>query len=257
MTDRSIPAANGLTADLGHNIRVARNARNISLRELARRTGISGSALSQIETGKTRPTVKTAYEIARQLGVTLADLSAGVPGPAAAGSHAPAGPFPPPDGQGNSQGNGQADDQADGQEVSQGDGHGDVVRDGLAAHMRQAVEFIPREAQQLVDLQGGERFRVLSGHSLPGANCLLLTYEPGAVSPPGEEFVRHAGHEFNYLAVGRLVIEVGTQRYELKLGDTLAFPATTPHRLSNPWTETAELVCVFVNGPAPRTAPTT
>jgi transcriptional regulator with XRE-family HTH domain len=233
MTDRTIPASNGLGADLGHNIRVARNAQNISLRELARRAGISGSALSQIETGKTRPTVKTAYEIARQLGVTLADLSAGVPSPGGSGAHAATGPFPPSAGQ------------------------GDAVRDGLAAHMRQAVEFIPREAQRVVDLRGGEQFRVLSGHSLPGANCLLLTYEPGAVSPPGEEFVRHAGHEFNYLAVGRLVIEVGTQRFELKPGDTLTFPATTPHRLSNPWAETAELVCVFVSSPDPGMAATT
>ncbi|TKA09211.1 helix-turn-helix domain-containing protein [Actinacidiphila oryziradicis] len=229
MTDRTTPAANGLAADLGQNIRVARKAQNISLRELARRAGISGSALSQIETGKTRPTVKTAYEIARQLGVTLTDLSAGVSSPGGAGFHAAPGLFPPPAGQ------------------------GDVVRDGLVAHMRQAVEFIPREAQQVVDLQGGEQFRVISGHSLPGANCLLLTYEPGAVSPPGEEFVRHAGHEFNYLAAGRLVIEVGTQRFELKPGDTLTFPATTPHRLSNPWAETAELVCVFVSAPGPRT----
>jgi mannose-6-phosphate isomerase-like protein (cupin superfamily) len=117
--------------------------------------------------------------------------------------------------------------------------------------MRQTVELIPREAQRVVNLEGGEQFRVLSGHSLSGASCLLLTYEPGAVSPPGEEFVRHAGHEFNYLTAGRLVIEVGTQRFELKPGDTLTFPATTPHRLSNPWAETAELVCVFVGGPAP------
>jgi len=254
MTDRSTPAANGLTADLGHNIRVVRKAQDVSLRELARRVGISGSALSQIETGKTRPTVKTAYEIARQLGVTLADLSAGVPGP-------------PGNGNGNGEGNGEGRGKANGNGHGPGPhtaadplpspaGQGDVVRDGLAAHMRQAVEFIPREAQQLVDLQGGEQFRVLSGHSLPGANCLLLTYAPGAVSPPGEEFVRHSGHEFNYLTVGRLVIEVGTQRYELKPGDTLAFPATTPHRLSNPWAETAELVCVFVGSPAALSPPT-
>jgi transcriptional regulator with XRE-family HTH domain/mannose-6-phosphate isomerase-like protein (cupin superfamily) len=239
MTDRSTPAAHGLAADLGHNIRVARKAQNVSLRELARRAGISGSALSQIETGKTRPTVKTAYEIARQLGVTLADLSAGVPSPNGSGSHAAisaTGSYPPPADQLHHQ--------------------AEVAPDGLAAHMRQAVEFIPREAQRLVDLQGGEHFRVLSGHSLPGANCLLLSYEPGAVSPPGEEFVRHAGHEFNYLAAGRLVIEVGTQRYELKPGDTLTFPATTPHRLSNPWAETAELICVFVNSPDPRAAAT-
>jgi hypothetical protein len=72
----------------------------------------------------------------------------------------------------------------------------------------------------------------------------------------GEEFVCHAGHEFNYLADCRLVIEVGTQWFELKPGDTLTFPATTPHRLSNPWAETAELVRVFVSSSGPRTAVT-
>jgi mannose-6-phosphate isomerase-like protein (cupin superfamily) len=50
-----------------------------------------------------------------------------------------------------------------------------------------------------------------------------------------------------------VVIEVGTQRFELKPGDTLTFPATTPHRLSNPWAETAEIVCLFVSSPGPRT----
>jgi transcriptional regulator with XRE-family HTH domain len=227
MTDRSIPAANGLATDLGHNIRVARKAQNVTLRELARRVGISASALSQIETGKTRPTVKTAHEIAHRLGVTLSDLSAGAPDP-----------------------RGADDGTATGSSPSQA-GHGRLAHDGLVAHLRHAVEFIPREAQQVVDLEGGERFKALSGHSLPGANCLLLTYEPGAVLPPGQEFVCHAGHEFNYLSAGRLLIEVGTQRYELKPGDTLTFPATTPHRLSNPWTETAELVCVFVRTPEP------
>lgn len=227
MTDRQVTSANGVVADLGHTIRVVREGQNVSLRELARRAGISASALSQIETGKTRPTVKTAYEIARQLGVRLTDLSAGATSLDGTGLPVAAGPFPPPV------------------------GHGDVVRNGLVAHLRQPVELIRREAQQVVDLEGGERFRVLSGHALPGANCLLLTYEPGATSPPGEEFVRHAGHEFNYLAAGRLVIEVGTERFELKPGDTLTFPATTPHRLSNPWEETAELVCVFVSSPGP------
>ncbi|MEV6057085.1 XRE family transcriptional regulator [Streptomyces sp. NPDC052107] len=218
MTDRSFRTLESPVTDLGCNIRAARKAQGMSLRELARRADISASALSQIETGKTRASAKTAYEIAQQLGVTLAELSTGVPGqPDATGSSAPGRDHPGPE------------------------------PDGLAAHLRHAVEFIPHSAQRTVNLHGGESFRVLSGPSLPGANCLLLTYEPGASSPPNDEFVRHAGHEFNYLVSGRLIIEVGTDRHELAPGDTLTFPASTPHRLTNPWHEKAELVSLFLH----------
>jgi transcriptional regulator with XRE-family HTH domain/quercetin dioxygenase-like cupin family protein len=245
MTDRSTSAAQGHDGVLGSRIRAARQSRGISLRELARRAGISASALSQIETAKTRPTVKTAYEISQQLGVTLAELSAGPPLPGAvsalrAADH-PSDAGPAHGVPGHAEVGGPGHD---------GPGHDAPGHDGPAAHLGRAVEFIPRGAQQGVDLQGGERFRVLSGHSLPGASCLLLTYEPGAVSPPGDDFVRHAGHEFNYLMAGRLEIEVGSQRFELAPGDSLTFPATTPHRLSNPWEETAELMCLFVRASA-------
>jgi mannose-6-phosphate isomerase-like protein (cupin superfamily)/DNA-binding XRE family transcriptional regulator len=240
MKDRSTSAVQGRDGILGPRIRAVRQSRGLSLRELARRTGISASALSQIETAKTRPTVKTAYDISQQLGVTLAELSAWLPAPS--GAERPA-----------------AADTPDARPPVTGPAHGisghagadGPSNDGAAAHLSRAVEFIPRGAQQSVDLQGGEQFRVLSGHSLPGASCLLLTYAPGAVSPPGDDFVRHAGHEFNYLVAGRLQIEVGAQRFDLAPGDTLTFPATTPHRLSNPWEETAELLCLFVRTSAP------
>ncbi|MFE9812913.1 helix-turn-helix domain-containing protein [Streptomyces sp. NPDC005227] len=217
MTDRSFPTTESPVTDLGHNIRAARKAQGMSLRELARRAGISASALSQIETGKTRASAKTAYELAQHLGVTLAELSTGVPAQ--------------PNGTGA---------------PSSVPNHASPEADGLAAHLSHAVEFLPREVQRTVSLNGGESFRVLSGASLPGANCLLLTYEPGASSPPNDEFVRHVGHEFNYLVSGRLIIEVGTERHELAPGDTLTFPATTPHRLTNPWHEKAELISLFL-----------
>ncbi|WP_425825589.1 helix-turn-helix domain-containing protein [Streptomyces fractus] len=219
MADRSLPTPEDPVSNLGPNIRAAREKQGLSLRELARRIGITASALSQIETGKTRPTAKTAYEVAQQLGLTLAELSTS---PSATNDDANT-PAPP-------------------------DPHQRAELDAMAVHLRNAVEFIPHDAQRTVGLQGGETFRVLSGHSLPGANCLLLSYEPDASSPPDDEFVRHNGHEFNYLISGKLVIEVGSDRFELTPGDTLTFPATTPHRLSNPWTEKAELLSLFLHG---------
>jgi transcriptional regulator with XRE-family HTH domain len=48
----------------------------MSLRELARRLGVSPSAISQIETGRARPSVATLWAIVTELGMSLDDLFA-------------------------------------------------------------------------------------------------------------------------------------------------------------------------------------
>jgi transcriptional regulator with XRE-family HTH domain len=48
--------------------------RDISLRELARRLGLSASAISQIELGKSQPTVDTLLAVASELEISLDEL---------------------------------------------------------------------------------------------------------------------------------------------------------------------------------------
>lgn len=64
----------GLHEDVGQRLRDCRERQQLSLRELARRLGISPSALSQIETGKSRPSVSTLYAIVTELGLSLDEL---------------------------------------------------------------------------------------------------------------------------------------------------------------------------------------
>ena len=54
--------------DIGPRLRRHREERQLSLRELARRLGISPSAISQFETGKSRLSVSTLYAIVTELG---------------------------------------------------------------------------------------------------------------------------------------------------------------------------------------------
>ena len=65
-------------AELGQrvaeNLRRKRKARNMSLDDLARASGVSRAALSQVETMKTNPTVGLLWKIAVGLGVPFADL---------------------------------------------------------------------------------------------------------------------------------------------------------------------------------------
>jgi transcriptional regulator with XRE-family HTH domain len=65
-------------AELGRrvaeNLRQRRKARGLSLDDLARASGVSRAALSQIETVKSNPTVGVLWKIAVGLGVPIAEL---------------------------------------------------------------------------------------------------------------------------------------------------------------------------------------
>ena len=70
--------ARDLSADVqdgvGQRLRAERERHGVSLRALARRLAISPSALSQIETGRSRPSVGTLYAIVSELDISLDEL---------------------------------------------------------------------------------------------------------------------------------------------------------------------------------------
>ena len=59
---------------LGPRLREIRLERGISLSELARRLDLSPSSISQIETGKTRPSVRTLSALVAEFGVTVDEV---------------------------------------------------------------------------------------------------------------------------------------------------------------------------------------
>src|SRR5437764_7982296 len=61
-------------SELGPRLRAIRLRRGVGLRELARRLDLSPSSISQIETGKMRPSVRTLYAVAAEFGVTVDEL---------------------------------------------------------------------------------------------------------------------------------------------------------------------------------------
>ncbi len=59
---------------IGHNIRRIRKDRDLTLKQLSRRTGLSVSLLSQIERAESSASVSSLYKIAAALGVKLTVL---------------------------------------------------------------------------------------------------------------------------------------------------------------------------------------
>jgi transcriptional regulator with XRE-family HTH domain len=186
--------------DLGRRLRAERLGRGMGLREMARRIGISASALSQIETGKAQPSVSKLFDIVNLLGVSVDGLLAGHDGP----------------------------------QVVVGRG-----QEGFFSLQR-------ADDHETLELESGVRWRRLTAGSFPGVEFLHVEYRPGACSSSDGTFMRHAGQELGYLLSGRLRVDVGFDSHELGPGDSISFPATTPHRLRNDGTEPARAVwCIL------------
>jgi transcriptional regulator with XRE-family HTH domain len=182
--------------DLGASLRAERLRQGLSLRETARRLGISASALSQIETGKAHPSVGKLFDIVNLLNVSVDGLLAGEP------------------------------------VVARG-GEGFVSLQRAGEH-------------ETLELESGVRWRRLTAGSFPGVEFLHVEYPPGGSSSGDGTFMRHAGQEFGYVLSGRLTISVGFDAHELGPGDSISFPATTPHRLSNGGSEAAQVIwCIL------------
>jgi transcriptional regulator with XRE-family HTH domain len=213
--DEPAPAATP-ALDLGARLRAERLRQGISLREMARRVGVSASALSQIETGKAQPSVSKLFDIVNLLETSLDGLLAGASGTAPAGR----GPA---------------------------DGHGGGAGDAGNGYETEGFFSFQRSGEhEVLELESGVHWRRLTAGSLPGVEFLHVSYAPGACSSRDGAFMRHAGQELGYVVAGRLVVDVGFDSYQLGPGDSISFPAPTPHRLSNPGTEPAAAIwCVL------------
>jgi transcriptional regulator with XRE-family HTH domain len=66
--------SNGMSLSVGQNVRRERQRAGISVRELARRLGVSASFLSQFELGQSQAAVSTLFAIASELNLSLDDL---------------------------------------------------------------------------------------------------------------------------------------------------------------------------------------
>jgi transcriptional regulator with XRE-family HTH domain len=187
----------------------------MSLRSLAREIGVSASLVSQIETGKSQPSVSTLYAITTALGITVESLfeaRESVPRIAAA---APG-----------------------------------TVLHALAAFAadpgRRIGPLVTPGERETLELDSGVVWERL-GH-VPGTDVdfLLVTYRPGGSSSGSGGLMRHTGTEYGFLTSGELVLTLGFDEYPLRPGDAVCFESTTPHRYRNDGEEPAVGVwCVF------------
>lgn len=195
-----------MNVNVGSLIRRERERQRLSLRELARRVGVSASMLSQVETGRTRPSVSTIYAIAAELGLSIDALlseEAAVADPVAMARSR-------------------------------------VREDAATApEMIPASQLVRPEQRRKLELESGVTWELLSDLLPHMVDFMLVTYEPGGRSSSSGKLTRHAGTEFAFMLRGTLKIQVGFDEYVLRPGDSMAFDSSEPHLLVNEGTEPA------------------
>ena len=181
--------------EVGPRLRAAREARGITLRRLSKSVGISASALSQIETSRSRPSVSTLYRLVSELGLSLDELLGSDSGWSASSTARPARTF-------------------------------------TFSAARGMAKQDAGDRRTLV-MDSGVVWERLTPMHEPDVDFLDVTYEIGGASSTDEKFVRHSGREYGVVLEGNLRVTVGFESVDLAPGDSIVFDSSVPHRLEN------------------------
>ena len=186
---------------IGPRLRAERARRDVSIRALARDIGVSPSLISQIETGKSQPSVSTLYAITSALELPLEDLFEAADGDE---------PLVPPDATGAARPGYLGTDRAK----------------GVGPH-------VSPDDRELLTLESGVTWERLGQVPHHHVDFLLVTYQPGSASSTDGQLMRHGGTEYAYLISGGLNLTLGFDEHLLAPGDSVCFESTTPHGYRN------------------------
>lgn len=187
---------------IGERLMELRKKRRLTMRDLAAASGASTSLISQVENGKTNPTVAKLQDLATALGVPVNYFFDPHDGPPPAAEREASEPDPVPREQ-----NGRP-----------------PVHSGVPLDVTRAYD------RPGIDLSEGVRWERLTPHGRSGIEFLEVTYEVGADSGP---LTSHYGEEFVLVLDGALQVEFAFDSVVLRPGDSLAFDSTVPHRVTS------------------------
>jgi transcriptional regulator with XRE-family HTH domain len=199
------PSRGGGMDGLGGRLKELRQQAGLSLRELARQADVSPSLVSQIENGKSRPSVSTLYTFARLLSVPVDELfdaeehALGEPPTVEAGAD-------------------ETYDPANAWHPSEYANRISVIHPSHRATLRMAEGI------------DWERLAATPEHDV---NFMKITYAPGAGSSEGAELQNHEGYEYGYVLSGTLEVTVGHEVFVLHSGESLGFDSAIPHHFRN------------------------
>jgi transcriptional regulator with XRE-family HTH domain len=202
-----------------------------SLREVARALDVSPSFLSQIENGKSQPSVATLYSLAKLLNVQIDELF-GAKSAAVKSQNA--------------------------------------IRPGIKQQREKfaspidawkesasRISLVNPSNRSTLAMDSGVIWERLSATNEPEISFMEINYVPGAESIGNGALISHDGYEYGYALEGEIEITIGEGIYSLSKGQSIGFDSTIPHKFSNRGSENFRGIW-FVHGclaVTPKTAP--
>ena len=225
------PASGDPAGNLGARLRQARLKAHMTVRELARQLGVSPSFVSQLENGKSRPSVATLYSLAQFLGVSMDRLfdeqDNQTPAPEApGGTRSPHRTREPSSESAAETTPDQAVSVSRGQlsspTMAWGERQSDSARVSLTA---------PHHRTRLV-MDSGVVWEQLV-RKTDHLDFMEITYPPGSNSTTDGRMLRHDDYEYGILLEGELEITVGFDVFNLRTGEAIGFDSSIPHLFRN------------------------
>jgi transcriptional regulator with XRE-family HTH domain len=185
---------------LGSRLKRLRLDAGLSLRELARQAEVSPSFVSQIENGKSQPSVATLYTFSRLLNVPVDELF---------GEEESEGPALPPS-------------------------ETDPATAWHPSEYATRVSIVHPSHRPRLDMAAGVEWERLAATPERAVNFMKIRYAPGASSTDNGEPVSHEGYEYGFVLSGQVEVTVGDERFLLNEGESLGFDSRILHSLRNP-----------------------
>jgi transcriptional regulator with XRE-family HTH domain len=232
------PAGSALTAgsvvNLGARLRQVRLNSGRSLREVARQLGVSPSFVSQLENGKSQPSVATLYSLAQLLEVSIDQLFAPPPTTeTATGSPV------------TSQQSGRPAKSTQARRRSSVEATPPVAAPISRTQLGSPADAWPDEqsGQHLSVTEPGNRPRLvmdsgviweqLASNTDHNLDFIEIIYPAGSSSTNDDRMLRHEGYEYGYLLEGELQVTFGFKVFMLHAGESLGLDSSVPHLFKN------------------------
>jgi mannose-6-phosphate isomerase-like protein (cupin superfamily)/DNA-binding XRE family transcriptional regulator len=169
--------------------------------------------MSQLETGKTQPSVATFFSVCATLGISIDEL------------------FEDNVNESTSESGSDRTDVSNNQWTSLGrDGDSSP---GVSKASGASSSVVRPSERKVLTLDSGVTWESLTSSHRNKTDFMFVRYEVGGSSTLEERLLRHAGSEYGFILRGTLQIDLGFETHVLHAGDAIAFDSSRPHRLYN------------------------
>jgi transcriptional regulator with XRE-family HTH domain len=118
------------------------------------------------------------------------------------------------------------------------------VSDLFAAEPRTGARVLRRQERQLLEWGHLGRKALLTPKPFHSLEVVAAAFDPGG-STGDEPYTHGDSEELLLVLAGRVHLQLGSELLDLSTGDSANYRSSTPHRVSNPGDEAAEVLFVI------------